>query len=158
MLFLPLMLYGNAEEHDMALAQFVIMFRAVFAEGLFRPAGGIQRLLELLLGQYRRFGGEIHFRADVAELVRQDERICALRLTDGSEISADKILSTAGIPESIRLTRQEEVSASRPAAPAEYSGRMSFTETIALIPRSARATLPLRQDRTLIFYNTSNSF
>lgn len=158
MLFLPLMLYGNAEEHDMALAQFVIMFRAVFAEGLFRPAGGIQRLLELLLGQYRRFGGEIRFRADVAELVRQDERICALRLADGSEISADKVLSTAGIPESIRLTRQEEGSAFRPAAPAEYSGRMSFTETIALISRSARATLPLRQDRTLIFYNTGNSF
>ena len=30
MLLLPLMVYGNAEEQDMDLGQFVIMFRAVF--------------------------------------------------------------------------------------------------------------------------------
>ncbi len=37
MLLLPLMVYGNAEEHDMDLAQFMIMFRALFLEGFFRP-------------------------------------------------------------------------------------------------------------------------
>jgi all-trans-retinol 13,14-reductase len=53
MLLLPLMVYGNAEEHDMDLGQFVIMFRALFRRRFFRPAGTMREFLEMLVQQYQ---------------------------------------------------------------------------------------------------------
>lgn len=149
MLFLPLMLYGNAEEEDMALSQFVIMFRAIFEEGLFRPEMDMRLFLDLLVGQYRAFGGTIRYRAGVEEILFEDGRARAVRLADGTVLEAEAILSTAGLPETIRLSGWE-------ASPATYSGAMSFTETISLLPLDARDAL--RQDRTLIFYSNTDRF
>ena len=42
MLFCPLMFYGASQEDDMDLSQFVILFRAIFQEGFFRPDGTIK--------------------------------------------------------------------------------------------------------------------
>ena len=153
MLLLPLMLYGNAEEHDMALSAFVILFRAVFEEGLFRPAGGIRGLLDLLLRQYENFGGEIRFQADVEALLTQGDRVTGLRLTDGTAISAEAVISTAGLPETMRLTADAPVQ--WPQAASACCGAMSFTETISVLPESARESV--RQDRTMIFYHQGQS-
>ena len=46
MLFCPIMYYGGNDEHDMDLSQFVILFRSIFQEGLFRPEGTIKDLLD----------------------------------------------------------------------------------------------------------------
>jgi len=145
MLLLPLMVYGNAEEHDMDLGQFVIMFRAVFEEGFFRPSGTMREFLEQLVGQYREYGGELRYRAPVAEIVVQDGRVQGVRLADGEELSAEAVLSTAGIPETIRLSGWD-------ADVERYSGRMSFLETISLLPRSQATALS--RERTIIFYHT----
>jgi len=59
MLLCPLMIYGNSQEHDMDLGQFVIMFQAVFLEGFFRPGGTMKDFLDLLLKHYQELGGEI---------------------------------------------------------------------------------------------------
>lgn len=149
MLFLPLMLYGNAEEEDMALSQFVIMFRAIFEEGLFRPENDMSVFLDMLVRQYQGFGGSIRYRAAVEEILFEKKRAHAVRLADGTILEAEAILSTAGLPETIRLSGWE-------ASPATYSGAMSFTETISLLPTGARAAV--RQDRTLIFYSNSDRF
>jgi phytoene dehydrogenase-like protein len=144
MLLLPLMVYGNAEEHDMDLGQFVIMFRAVFEEGFFRPSGTMREFLDQLVGQYREYGGELRYRAPVAEIVVRDGRVQGVRLADGEELSAEAVLSTAGIPETIRLSGWDD-------DVERYSGRMSFMETISLLPRSQAATLS--RERTIIFYH-----
>ena len=144
MLLLPLMVYGNAEEHDMDLGQFVIMFRAVFEEGFFRPAGTMREFLELLVQQYRDFGGELRYRSAVAEIVSDKGRIAGVRLENGELLTADTVLSTAGIPETIRLSGWK-------ADQETYSGRMSFMETISLVPRDQVAALA--QQRTIIFYH-----
>ena len=49
MIFCPLMFYGGSDEDDMDLSQFIILFRAIFQEGFFRPEGTIKDLLGLLL-------------------------------------------------------------------------------------------------------------
>lgn len=149
MLLLPLMVYGNAEEEDMDLAQFVIMFRAIFLEGFFRPAATIKEFLDLLVARLQEYGGELRYRAPVAKIVREGEQVVGVRLASGEEISAEAVLSTVGIPGTAAL-------ADWPLDRAAYSGRMSFMESITLIPRQHRP--PLRSDRTIIFYNTRAQF
>ncbi len=149
MLLLPLMVYGNAEEHDMDLAQFVVMFRAVFQDGFFRPHGTIRDFLDMLLAQYRRFDGEIRFRSPVASIIRRRDRVAGVVLADGREITADAVLSTIGIPGTARLSGWD-------LDPTAHTGRMSFMETICLVP--ARRMRELRNDRSIIFYNQRPEF
>ena len=144
MLLLPLMVYGNAEEHDMDLAQFVIMFRAVFEEGFFRPSGTMREFLAQLVRQYLEYGGELRYRAPAAEIVVRGGRVLGVRLESGETLSAEAVLSTAGIPETIRLSGWD-------ADVERYSGRMSFMETISFLPQTLATGLS--RDRTIIFYH-----
>ncbi|WP_457573482.1 phytoene desaturase family protein [Desulfolithobacter sp.] len=148
MLLLPLMVYGNAEEQDMDLAQFAIMFRALFLEGFFRPEHTIREFLNTLLAQYRRFGGEIRFRTRVQKLIRKGGTIRAVVLEDGEELACEAVLSTVGIPGTAKISGWD-LDRSR------YIGRMSFMETISLLPAAARRSL--KSDRTIIFYNMEDT-
>jgi phytoene dehydrogenase-like protein len=143
MLLLPLMIYGNAEEHDMDLAQFAIMFRALFLEGFFRPEKTIREFLELLVNHYTGFGGELRLRTPVQRIITEQGRATGVRLGDGAEISAGKVISTVGLPATMHLSGW-------PDDPHRYVGRMSFMETICLLP-SATAQ-KISRGRTILFY------
>lgn len=149
MLLLPLMVYGNAEEKDMDLAQFAIMFRALFLEGFFRPGESIREFLELLLDQFKAFGGEIRYKAEVAEIVHDQDRVQGVRLHDGTVLTADGVLSTVGLPATAALTGW-------PLEQEDYTGRMSFVETISFLPQSRRHELS--RDRTIVFYSLENDW
>lgn len=149
MLLLPLMVYGNSEEEDMDLGQFVIMFRAIFLEGLFRPAETIREFLDLLVNQFTGYGGEIRFRAPVRKIMRHGDRVEGVVLADGEEISARAVLSTVGIPGTAEL-------ADWPLERDAYSGKMSFMESIFLLPLHRRSSI--RNDRTIIFFNNREEF
>lgn len=146
MLLLPLMIYGNAEEHDMDLGQFVIMFRAIFEEGLFRPGGTMREFLDLLVQRFRDFGGELRYRCPVASIETDGGRVQGVRLESGEELTADAVLSTVGIPETMRLSGWE-------GDCARYAGRMSFMETISFIPRASAPSFAPR--RTIVFYHNA---
>ncbi len=149
MLLLPLMVYGNAEEQDMDLAQFAIMFRALFLEGFFRPQETIREFLGLLLDQFKAFGGEIRFKTEVAEIVHDQHRVQGVRLRDGAMLTADGVLSTVGLPGTAALTGW-------PLEKKRYTGRMSFVETISLLPQSRRHDLS--RDQTILFYSLSSKW
>jgi phytoene dehydrogenase-like protein len=149
MLLLPLMIYGNSEENDMDLDQFVIMFQAIFLEGLFRPAETIRELLALLVEHFRRFEGEIRYRAGVARLLAAGKRFRGVVLEGGEEITCDSLLSTIGIPGTAEL-------AGWPLDADAYTGRMSFMETVNLL--SLRCRKRLKNDRTILFYNLRPEF
>ncbi len=151
MLMLPLMVYGNAEEKDMDLGQFAIMFRALFLEGFFRPEQTIREFITMLLGQYRSFGGEIRMNTGVADIICSNDgkKVNGVRLDNGEEISADKILSTTGIPVTAKLSGwQLDLE--------KYTGRMSFMETISILP--ARLRQSLSRDRAIIFFSHRNDW
>ena len=149
MLLLPLMIYGNAEEHDMDLGQFVIMFRAIFEEGFFRPGGTMREFLDLLARQFREFGGELRCRCPVAAIETDGDRVVGARLESGEVVTADTVLSTAGLPETMRL-------AGWAGDRDRYAGRMSFMETISFVPRAAApALIP---DQTIVFYHHGPRF
>lgn len=144
MLLLPLMVYGNSEEHDMDLGQFVIMFQAIFLEGFFRPGGTIKELLDMLVEHYQGFGGELRYRARVERIARDGAKVTGVVLEGGEEIRCDAVLSTAGLPNTARLSGWDlDLEA--------HSGRMSFMETVNMLPLAKRSSL--RSDRTIIFYN-----
>jgi phytoene dehydrogenase-like protein len=127
MLFCPLMYYGSARENDMDLSQFVIMFRALFLEGLARPLEGVRVILRSLTDRYRALGGERKMNCEVVSLIPEGDRIREIHLRDGSVITADHILSSAGRPETMAMVRGQSLAEQKRAA-----GKLSFIETISV--------------------------
>jgi phytoene dehydrogenase-like protein len=157
MLFCPVMYYGNSEEDDMDLSQFVILFRSMFQEGFFRPQGTIRDFLKLLLKQYENFGGEIELGNGVAKIITNEGKITGVQTKTGETILCDYLISTAGIPETKRFFSATESADAFSQADAEtLAGRLSFVESIYLLDRTAKHSLP--KDRTIIFFNYSDKF
>ncbi len=144
MLLLPLMVYGNSEEHDMDLGQFTIMFRALFQEGFFRPDGNMKDFLWMLVDHFKELGGKIQFRAKVYEVVRDGEKVSGVILEDGTQINCDTILSTIGTPGTSDLINWPETKV-------DHIGQMSFVETISVVPIQEKDNL--QAESTIIFYN-----
>ena len=157
MLFCPILYYGGSEEHDMDLSQFIILFRSIFQEGFFRPQGTIKDFLELLLSQYKDFGGELELSSGVEAILTADSRVCGVRTEKGEEILCDVLISTAGFPETKKLFPSAESAENfSHSADDEITGRMSFTESIYLLEKTAGPQPP--RDRTIIFFNFSEEF
>lgn len=152
MLFCPLMYYGSATEHDMEFGQFVIMFKALFLEGFARPLDGVRVILRVLLDKYRRAGGERRMKCGVRHIVCRSGRAVAVLLDDGTEVTADHILSSIGAPETERLFGKGEGAAAVTPPP----GRLSFVETITVLDRPP-AALGWGDD-TIVFFNDSSRF
>jgi len=148
MLLCPLMFYGNPREHDMEWGTFCILFRSIFLEGLARPHAGIRLILKNLVRKYKSLGGELRLRAGVSRLIVEEDRVTSIRLEDGTELSARKILSSAGYVETMRLC-------DTPLPSARPVGQLSFFETISLLD-----TEPSRVgcDRTTVFFNAAAEF
>jgi phytoene dehydrogenase-like protein len=149
MLLCPLMWYGNAREHDMDFGQFCIMFRSIFMEGFARPFAGVRLILKNLVRRFRSLGGELKLRSGVDHIKVENGRAVGVVLDNGEELQARKILSSAGLVETLRLCEDiTEVDASR-------AGQMSFTESISILDKPPKQ---LGFDRTIVFYNDSDKF
>ncbi|HEX2898080.1 MAG TPA: FAD-dependent oxidoreductase, partial [Bacteroidia bacterium] len=151
MLFCPVMYYGSAQERDMEFGQFVIMFKALFLEGFARPLDGVRVIIRVLLDKYRQAGGERRMKCGVARIIEREGRVAALQLDDGTEVTADHVVSSIGYPETMR--------ACAPAHPAEAeanTGALSFVETITVFQQPP-ATWGWGDD-TIVFFNDSDRF
>lgn len=146
LLLWPIMLYGNSCEDDMDFAQFVILFRSILQEGLFRPAGTMKDFLDLLLDHYRALGGEIRFRTLAAGLTTSQNRITGVKLANGEYLACEAVISTAGLPATRALLADAD-NADDLNTPA---GNISFFESIFLLPWHYRKKLA--PDRTMIFF------
>jgi phytoene dehydrogenase-like protein len=77
-------------------------------------------------------------------------RATALTLDNGERITADTILSTAGVVETLRLCDDHAEDSA-----ADNIGRLSFTETITVLDQQPR---DLGWNDTIIFFNTRERF
>lgn len=154
MLFCPLMYYGSAQEHDMEFGQFVIMFKALFLEGFARPLDGVRVILRVLVDKYRASGGERRMKCGVKRIAVLEGRAVALVLDDGSEVTADHVISSVGGPETELL--MSDARAEVPAQIQAKAGRLSYVETITVLNRQP-AELGWGDD-TIIFFNDSPRF
>ena len=154
MLFCPVMYYGSASEHDMEFGQFVIMFKALFLEGFARPFEGVRVVIRVLLEKYRSAGGERRMKCGVKQIITHEGRANALILDDGTEITADHVISSIGAPETEALLDGARLVTGD--APARVPGRHSFVETMTILDRQP-ADLGWADD-TIIFFNDSPRF
>ncbi len=150
MLLCPLMYYGNAEEDDMDFTQFVTMFKSIFLEGLSRPRDGVRVILKTLVKKFRQCGGTLRTRCGVERLETDRHRVTGVRLESGETLTADAILSSAGLVETMQLCSDS------PEPPPEAEiGRLSFTESISCLDTTPAA---LGLDSTIIFFNDAPRF
>jgi phytoene dehydrogenase-like protein len=141
-LLLPVCLYGSAQENDCDWHLFVVLFRAIFVEGLARPEGGIKPLLDLLVRRLRELGGELRMRAGVERILVEGGRAAGVRLESGEEIRCERVLSCAGWVETMRLCGEDVA--------ARDAGWLSFVESVSVLDREPR---DLGIDATIVFFN-----
>lgn len=149
MLFCPLMFYGSATPRDMDFNQFVIMFKSIFYEGFGRPFDGIRLILKKLVRHFKSLGGQLKLRCGVSEIKQKDGAAQSVVLDDGTEITANNVLSSAGAAETMRL-----VDPSRPVK-RPRPGDISFVESISVLDREPA---DLGHHDTIVFYNDADSF
>ncbi|CCQ90080.1 putative phytoene dehydrogenase [Nitrospina gracilis 3/211] len=150
MLFCPLMYYGSASEGDMDFYQFVIMFKSVFMEGFAKPEGGMPYILNLLVDKYKTLGGELRMGAGVKAIHAPDGALQSVELENGETLLADKVISSAGYIETLRLCRPCPVEEARCE-----EGRMSFMECLFVLDRQPK---DLGYDKSIVFFSTKPRF
>jgi phytoene dehydrogenase-like protein len=150
MIFCPLMFYGNAQENDIEFGQFVIMFKGIYCEGFARPRDGVRQILDVLVRKYRSCGGELKTRCAVASIQAANGRVESLRLENGEVLTADKILSSAGYFETMRLLSDYDATGIK-----EKAGQLSMVEFITVLDKQPAE---MGHETTIIFYNNSDRF
>lgn len=151
MIFCPVMYYGSAQERDMEFGQFVIMFKALFLEGFARPLDGVRVIIRVLLEKYRQAGGERRMKCGVARIIERDGRAARLVLDDGTEVTADHVISSIGHPETLLLCEPARATEAHANV-----GQLSYAETIA-VHRQPPARWGWGDD-TIVFFNDSPRF
>ncbi|MCC7508767.1 MAG: NAD(P)/FAD-dependent oxidoreductase [Planctomycetes bacterium] len=147
MIFCPLMYYGSAREHDMDWDQFVVMFKSIFFEGFSRPQQGVRHILKLLIDRFRKAGGELRLKTGVRRILTDGNRATGVELDNGETLTAETVLSSAGLVETERMRGQE------PGAQA--TGKLSFTETISVLDQPAKH---VGIEETIVFFSNTARF
>ena len=150
MIFCPLMFYGNAQENDMEFGQFVIMFKSIFCEGFARPQAGVRQILDVLVKKYKTCGGELKMRCAVTSLKCANGKVESILLENGEVLTADKILSSAGYVETMKLLTDYD--------PSKFNchvGQLSFVEFILILNKEPAE---MGYNTTIAFYNNSDRF
>lgn len=137
----PILWYGSPTPEDVTWPVFVVMWKSLYEEGFARPEGGIRPLLDLLRKRYLELGGELRMRSGVQELLRDGQRVLGVRLEDGTELTADRVLTSAGFVESMELAGEDH---------GHETGPLSFIETCSVLDKPP---LELGWDTTITFYN-----
>ena len=151
MIFCPLMFYGSARENDMDWDQFVVMFKSIFFEGFARPQQGVRHILKLLIDRYRKAGGELRMKTGVKRILTEGARTIGVELDNGETLTADTVLSSAGLVETGRMLEPQPIA----SAMEQTIGKLSFTETINVLDKPAR---DLGIDETIIFFSNTERF
>ncbi|MDR2863493.1 MAG: NAD(P)/FAD-dependent oxidoreductase [Puniceicoccales bacterium] len=149
LLFIPLSYYGSACENDMDLPQFAIMWKSIFHEGFARPLEGVRRIIRVLLAKYRAAGGECRMACGARRLHVDGGRVATVELDNGDTLTADAVLSSAGLVETLRLCDDQPANAGKP-------GTLAFCETITAL--SAQPRTDFGWGDTIIFFCDSERF
>lgn len=151
MLMLPTCYYGSATEGDIDLPQFAIMWRALFREGFARPLAGVRQITRILTDRCRELGVERRMRCGVRRIQARGGRAAELELDDGTALVAGTVLSSAGLPETLRLCSDQPADAA-----AGLVGRLAYAETIATYRQPDFAGFGWRD--TIVFFCDSERF
>jgi phytoene dehydrogenase-like protein len=150
MIFCPLMFYGNAQENDMEFSQFVIMFKSIFCEGFARPQAGVRQILDVLVKKYQACGGELRLKCGVKSIQIANSKVESILLENGEILTADRILSSAGYVETMRLLSDYDAASFK-----HDVGKISCMESIMVLDKEPAK---MGYNTTVTFFNNSDKF
>lgn len=154
LLLVPTLWYGSPTPRDIEWDSFVVLFKSLYEEGFARPRGGVRTLLDLLRGRFLELGGELRMRAGVRRILHErggsTGRATGVELDDGSVIAAERVISSAGWVETLRLCGPAV--AERWLGPRDV-GELSFVETLTVVDRPLAA---LGHEATICFFNLAD--
>jgi phytoene dehydrogenase-like protein len=134
----------------MEFGQFVIMFNSIFCEGFARPQSGVRQILDVLVKKYRGNGGELRLKCGVKSIQVDNGRAMSILLDNGEMLIADKIISSAGYVETMRLLSDHD-----PTRVNHDVGQLSFVEFIMILDKEPAK---MGYDTTITFFNNSDIF
>ncbi len=149
MLLCPTCYYGSARSNDIDFPTFIMLFDAIFKQGLARPERGIRSILDPLVGKLRELGVERRMNAPVEEIRTKDDKVTEIILKDGEVLTANHYVSTCGGPETEKLLKLEA------GQKVFETGRFSVIESISVFEGSPR---DLGWRETVVFFNEDESF
>ena len=93
-------------------AEMAFMFADWYRPGvvLDYPRGGGGALIEALVRGFKRYGGKLRFNSHVEEIIVENQRAIAIKLTNGEKIQAKKaIVSNASIWDTLKLLPEQSL-------------------------------------------------
>ena len=150
MLLCPTCYYGSAQPDDIDFPTFVMLFDAIFKQGLARPERGIRAILDPLCNKLKEMGIERRMNTGVKKLHSRNDKIEEIELESGESIKADQIISTCGGIETELLLADFNGKKSNTKL-----GEFSVIESISVMQGTPKE---YGWDETVIFFNNSEKF
>ena len=137
MLLCPVLFYGSARERDIDFHQFMIIYSALFLEGISRPQEGIRPIIQLLLTKIEKEGGEILFKTPARSIQKLEDGSFLITGTKEKSWRALQVISTLGHAETLKQLdwpEKDELEVQEEKFPA---GKFSFVEIQLLLKDSS---------------------
>jgi phytoene dehydrogenase-like protein len=150
MLLCPTCYYGSARPNDIDFATFIMLFDAIFRQGLSRPQNGIRAILDPITQKLKQMGVNRRMNCGVQKIVTHKDMATEVILESGESITAKKIISTCGIKETEALLNQDITDNQRPE-----TGNFSIIESIRIIDGHPK---DFAWDETVVFFNRTEKF
>ena len=150
MLLCPTCYYGSAQENDIDFATFVMLFDAIFKQGLARPNLGIRALLDPLVEKIEELGVKRLMNSGVQKINSVHGVATEIILESEEIFTADQIISTCGVVETEELFNSSKLNSTQ-----SEEGKFSVIETISVF---AGEPSNFGWNETIVFYNDSEKF
>ena len=149
MLLCPTCYYGSARSNDIDLPTFVMLFDAIFRQGLSRPQKGIRSILDQMTRKLKKLGVNRKMRASVRKIHLSGDRVSCVELESGETFSAEAVVSTCGALET------QEMLDERLSAKNLEEGRFTIVESMSVYEGSPK---DFDWKETVVFFNDSSTF
>ena len=150
MLLCPTCYYGSALPNDIDFATFVMLFDAIFRQGLCRPKFGIRAILDPLVKKLKELGVDRRMNCAVQSIQSTEDEVTEVLLENGERIQAQQIISTCGVIETAELLNQTAIEPDK-----ARTGEFSVIESIRVFTGHPK---DFGWDETIVFFNESNKF
>ena len=150
MLLCPTCYYGSALPNDIDFATFVMLFDAIFRQGLCRPKFGIRAILDPLVKKLKELGVDRRMNCAVQSIQSTEDEVTEVLLENGERIQAQQIISTCGVIETAELLNQTAIEPDK-----ARTGEFSVIESIRVFTGHPK---DFGWDETIVFFNESDKF
>ena len=150
MLLCPTCYYGSARPNDIDFPTFIMLFDAIFRQGLARPENGIRAILDPLTSKLKELGVQRRMNSAVKSITTCGNEAKEIVLETGQTIQANQIISTCGIRETELL-----LDASCIEQQTAKTGNFSIIESIRVFDGHPR---DFGWDETVVFFNETDQF